>query len=221
MTPKPILALAAILTSAGAMAAPPPAPPVAAQRPYPVKGADGLTRTDPYYWLRDDTRKNPEMLAYLKDENAYADAVLAPLKPLEDRLYGEFVGRIKQDDSTVPYRQRGYYYYNRYEMGQEYPIVARRKGAMSAPEEILLDQPAMGRGKGYFQIGDSRTSQDNRLLAYAEDDVGRRQYVLRVKDLATGRLLTDEVPNVEPGFVWADDNRTLFYVEKDPVTLLS
>jgi oligopeptidase B len=220
---KLVLALAlsaAVLVAAGAPAAE-PAPPVAAQKPFTVKGPDGLTRTDPYYWLRDDTRKNPEMLAYLNAENAYADAVLAPLKPLEDRLYGEFVGRIKQDDSSVPYRQRGYLYYTRFEQGQDYPIMARRKGTMAAPEEVLLDEPAMGRGKGYFSIGDAVASQDNRLLAYAEDVVGRRQYVLRFKDIATGRLLPDVVQNVEPGFVWADDNRTLFYVEKDPVTLLS
>jgi oligopeptidase B len=161
------------------------------------------------------------MLAYLNAENAYADAALAPLKPLQEKLYGEFVGRIKQDDSTVPYRKNGYYYYSRFETGQDYPIVARRKGSMTAPEEVLLDQPAMGKDKGYFQIGNSRVSPDNRLLAYAEDVVGRRQYVLRVKDIGSGRLLADEVPNAEPGFVWAGDNRTLFYVEKDPVTLLS
>ncbi|HEY0312576.1 MAG TPA: S9 family peptidase [Allosphingosinicella sp.] len=223
MKPKPILALALlplVALAAAAIAAPPQSPPLAAQKPYPVKGPDGLTRTDPYYWLRDDTRKNPDMLAYLKDENSYADAVLAPLKPLEDRLYGEFVGRIKQDDTSVPARQRGYFYYTRYETGQDYPIVARRQGSMQAPEEVLLDEPAMGKGRGYFQVGTYEVSPGNRLLAYAEDIVGRRQYVLRVKDLATGKLLADEVANVEPDVVWADDNRTLFYIEKDPVTLL-
>jgi len=216
-----LLGLAALMLPAIASAQTVPSPPVAAKKPHQVKGPAGIVRDDPYYWLRDDTRKNPEMLAYLTAENAYADAALAPLKPLQEKLYEEFVGRIKQDDSSVPYRKRGYLYYSRFEAGQDYPIVARRKGSMAAPEEVLLDQPAMGRDKGYFQIGGFQPSPDSRLLAYAEDVVGRRQYVLRVKDMASGRLLADEVPNVESDFVWADDNRTIFYVEKDPVTLLS
>jgi oligopeptidase B len=216
-----LLGLAALMLPVVALAQALPSPPVAARKPYQVKGPGGIAREDPYYWLRDDTRKNPEMLAYLNAENAYADAVLTPLKPLQERLYGEFIGRIKQDDSSVPYRQRGYLYYTRFETGQDYPIVARRKGSMTAPEEVLLDEPAMGKGKGYFQIGEYGPSPDSRLLHYAEDVVGRRQYVLRVKDLATGALLPDAVENVEPNIVWADDNRTLFYIEKDPVTLLS
>jgi oligopeptidase B len=216
-----LLGLAALMLPVVALAQALPSPPVAARKPYQVKGPGGISRDDPYYWLRDDTRKNPEMLAYLTAENAYADAALAPLKPLQEKLYGEIVGRIKQDDSSVPYRKRGYLYYSRFETGQDYPVIARRKGAMTAPEEVLLNQAAMGKGKGYFQIGGYEVSPDNRRLAYAEDVVGRRQYVLRVKDIASGTALADEVPNAEPDFVWADDNRTLFYVEKDPVTLLS
>jgi len=216
-----LLGLAALMLPAVALAQTPPSPPVAAKKPHQVKGPGGIVRDDPYYWLRDDTRKNPEMLAYLNAENAYADSALAPLKPLQEKLYGEFIGRIKQDDSSVPYRKNGYYYYSRFETGQDYPIVARRRGAMTAPEEVLLDQPAMGKDKGYFQIGGYQVSPDNRLLAYAEDVVGRRQYVLRVKDIASGRPLADEIPNVESNYVWADDNKTIFYLEKDPVTLLS
>ncbi|KQS05146.1 peptidase [Sphingomonas sp. Leaf357] len=197
-----------------------PKPPVAAKKPFLVKSPNGA-RQDDYYWLRDDTRKNPEMLADLKAENAYADAVLSPTKPLQDTLYKEVVGRIKQDDSSVPYLKRGYYYYTRFETGADYPVTARRKGAMSAPEEIMLDQPKMAAGKGFFAVGSTAVSPDNALLAFAEDTVGRRQYILRVKDIATGKLLTDEIPNVEPGAVWADDNKTILYVEKDPVTLLS
>jgi oligopeptidase B len=197
-----------------------PKPPVAAKKPHEI-AAPGGTRQDEYYWLRDDTRKDPEMLAYLAAENAYADQVLAPTRPLQDKLYGEIVGRVKQDDSTVPYRLRGYWYYTRFEAGQDYPVQARRKGEMSAPEEVMLDQNAMAAGKGFFAVGGSVVSQDNRLLAYAEDTVGRRQYVLKVKDLATGQTLDDAVPNVETDLVWADDNKTIFYVDKDPVTLLS
>ncbi len=196
------------------------APPVAARKPHVVHSPNG-DREDDYYWLRDDTRQNPEMLSHLKAENSYADAVLAKTKPLADTLYGEFVGRIQQDDSSVPVRERGYWYYRRYEAGADYPVVARRKGEMTAPEEVLLDEPKMAEGKGFFAVDGAVVSPDNRLLAYAEDTVGRRQYVLRFKDLETGATLDDIVPNAEPDFVWADDNRTVLYVEKDPVTLLS
>ena len=205
--------------SAGALAQSAPVPPVAAQKPHVVKGP--VDRNDPYYWLRDDTRKNPEMLAYLNAENAYADAVLAPTKPLQDKLYSEFIGRIKQDDSYRPVRERGYFYYTRFETGQDYPIVARKLGSLKAKEQVMLDEPAMAKGHGFFSVGDRAVSQNNRLLAYALDTVGRRQYTLKVKDLTTGQTLADDVANVEPNLAWADDNRTIYYVEKDPVTLLS
>jgi oligopeptidase B len=197
-----------------------PTPPVAATRSHAVTAPFGATRNDEYYWLRDDRRENREVLDYLDAENAYADAVLADSQPLQERLYGEIVGRIKQDDASVPYRLRGYWYYTRYETGKDYPINARRPGTMAAPEEILFDQNAMAEGKGYFSLGDSEISQDNQLIAWAEDDVGRRQYVLRVKDLRSGEVLPDRVDNIEPNLVWADDNRTIFYIEKDPETLL-
>jgi oligopeptidase B len=198
-----------------------PKPPVAETRPHDVQAPFGATRKDEYYWLRDDTRKDAKMLAYLKDENAYADALLASSKPLAGKLYDEIVGRIKQDDSSVPYRLRGYWYYSRYEAGKDYPIVARRAGSMDAPEELMLDENEMAAGHNFFQVGESCVSQDNKLLAYAEDIVGRRQYVLRVKDIASGKLLEDAIPNIEPNIEWGDDNKTLYYIEKDPVTLLS
>ena len=214
-----VFAAMAAALAGGVQAQTIPQPPVAAQKPYTVKGP--VDRNDPYYWLRDDTRKNAEMLAYLNAENAYADAVLAPLKPLQDRLFNEIVGRIKQDDSSVPYRKRGYHYYTRFETGQDYPVVARKPGSLKAKEQVLLDQPAMAKGHGFFSVGDWQVSQDNRLLAYAEDVVGRRQYKLKVKNLTSGKALSDLVENIEPSIVWADDNRTLYYIEKDPVTLLS
>ncbi|QNM83856.1 S9 family peptidase [Sphingomonas sabuli] len=214
-----LVSAAAIAVPSIAIAQAAPVPPVAETVPYTVKGPKD--RNDPYYWLRDDSRKNPKMLAYLKAENAYADAMLADTKPLQDRLYQEIIGRIKQDDSSVPFRERGYFYYTRFETGADYPILARKRGNLSAPEEILLDQPAMAKGHGFFSVGEWVVSPNNQLLAYAEDVVGRRQYVLKFKDLATGRTLTDTVQNVEPNFVWADDNRTVYYVEKDPTTLLS
>ncbi len=219
---KPALCLlVASLMTSNVHAAPALTPPDAEKQPHTVKAPFGATRTDDYYWLRDDTRENPKMLAYLNAENAYTDQVVAPLKPLEDTLYKEIVARIKQDDASVPARDRGYWYYTRYETGKDYPIQARRKGSMDAPEEILLDINVMAEGKNFFDVGDADVSQDNHLLAWVEDDVGRRQYVIRFKDLRTGQVLPDRIENVSPNVVWADDNRTLFYVENDPDTLLT
>jgi oligopeptidase B len=196
-----------------------PKPPMAVQKPHTVKGPKD--RVDLYYWLRDDTRKDPEVLGYLNAENAYADAIMAPLKPLQAKLEAEMIGRVKPDDSTVPVRKRGYYYYSRYDAGQDYPVVARKQGSLTAREQVLLDEPSMAKGHGFFSVSSWEVSTDNRLLAYAEDTVGRRQYTLKVKDLATGKVLSDAVPNIEPEIAWADDNKTIFYIEKDPVTLLS
>jgi oligopeptidase B len=160
-----------------------PTPPIAETRPHAVTAPAG-TRNDEYYWLRDDTREDAKVLAYLNAENAYADALLASSKPLAGKLYEEIVGRIKQDDASVPYRLRGYWYYSRYETGKDYPIVARRKESMEAEEEILLDENAMAAGHEFFMVGESEVSQDNRLLAWADDTIGRRQYTLRVKEIA-------------------------------------
>lgn len=177
-------------------------------------------RKDDYYWLRDDTRRSKEVIDYLEAENAYTNSVLAPTQALQDDLYKELVARIKQDDSSVPVLHRGWWYYTRYDTGREYPIYARRRRAMSAPEHVMLDGNALAAGKSFFQIGAWSVSPNGRLLAYAEDDVGRRQYTLKVKDLRTGAMLADTLANVQPNFVWANDNKTLLYVEKDPVTLL-
>jgi oligopeptidase B len=195
-------------------------PPVAARKPHRVLSPNG-TRDDSYYWLRDDTRKSKEVLNYLNDENAYTNSVLAPTQALQDELYEELVGRIKQDDASVPVLRRGWWYYTRYETGREYPIYARRRRSMSAPEHVMLDGNALAAGKSFYQIGAWSVSPNGRMLAYAEDDVGRRQYELRVKNLDTGKVLADTVANIEPNLVWANDNKTLLYVEKDPVTLLS
>ena len=213
MSPPNATSPAAALTAAAA------SPPVAARKPYEVASPNG-TRTDEYYWLRDDERKNPQVLDYLNAENAYADAQLAPIAPLKQKLYDEIVARIKQDDASVPYRKDGYWYYTRYETGKEYPIHARRKGSMEAPEQVLLDVNAMAQGKDFFQVDDMAVSPDGTLLAWAEDAVGRRQYVLRVKHIATGELLPDRIENAEANIEWAADNRTFLYIEKDPQTLL-
>src|SRR5690606_3345670 len=130
------------------------------------------------------------------------------------------------DDSSVPYRERGFWYYTRYEAGQDYPIHARRPDVLGhydeeASEEVLLDVNAMARGKDYFSVGDYEVTPDNAILAWAEDDVGRRQYTIRFRNLATGETYPDVITGVSPNLVWADDNRTLFYVENDPETLLT
>ncbi len=224
MKPLPALLAATLLMSTSipsTLAATQATPPDVAKKPHVVTAPFGAQRQDEYYWLRDDTRTNPQMLDYLKAENAYADAVLAPLKPLQDTLYKEIVARIKQDDASVPYRERGYWYYTRFETGKDYPVHARRKGSMEAPEEVMLDVNALADGKGYYSVGTWEVSQDNRLLAYADDAVGRRQYTIRFKDLSTGQVLPDQIPGVSPDVVWADDNKTLFYVENDPETLLT
>ena len=195
--------------------------PIAAKKPRDVVAPFGAMRSDPYYWLRDDTRQNPEMLANLNAENSYADNVLAPLKPLRTAVLAEITRRIKQDDASVPYRKNGYYYAIRFEAGRDYPIITRRKDSLRAPEEIMLDQPQMAKGQNYFAISASEISPDNRFLAYAEDLVGRRQYTIKIKDLSTNTTTADAIANAEPNFVWADDNKTIFYIEKDPVTLLS
>ena len=194
-------------------------PPVAAQRPRTLASPPG-TRVDEYHWLRDDERADAEVLAHLAAENAYRQAALAHVQPLEQALYDEIVARIRQDDSTVPYRYRGHWCYARYETGDEYPVYARRAGSMDAPEEVLLDLRELARGHDFYELGDFDASPDDRILAWTDDTVGRRQHTLRFKDLRTGALLPDVIPNVEEGFAWAADSRTVLYVEKDPQTLL-
>ena len=199
----------------------PATPPVADERPHEVAAPHGATRQDEYYWLRDDERADPDMLAYLEAENGYADAVMAPLADSQAALYEELVGRIKQDDSSVPYKYKDYWYYTRFEEGQEYPIYARRRGNMDAPEEIMLDVNQLAEGHDFYQVGNWRVSPDQTLLAYVEDTVGRRQYTLRVKDLGGDETLSVQIAGVSSSLAWAADNRTLFYVVNDAETLLT
>jgi len=194
-------------------------PPRAAVRPHPIASPHG-TRIDPYYWLRDDSREDPEVLAYLKAENEYRAASMAPTAALEQRLYEEFIARLKQDDSSVPYRKAGYWYYTRYEPGQEHGIHARRRGSLEAPEEILIDGNERARGHDFYQLGGLEVSRGARWLAFCEDTIGRREYTLRFKDLATGEVLSEAIERVETDLAWANDERTVLYVEKDPETLL-
>ena len=194
-------------------------PPQAPLRPTDVPSPFG-TRSDPYYWMRDDARADPGVLAHLAAENAYCDAVLGHLKPLEELLYAEMIGRLKQDDSTVPALENGYWYYSRYETGREYPVYARRGPSRDGPEQVLIDASREAKGRDYYEVGGLEVSPDNRILAYAEDTVGRRQYSVRFRDLAGRATYADRLENVEPDLAWADDSRTLLYVAKHPETLL-
>jgi oligopeptidase B len=193
--------------------------PVAARRAHTVASPHGA-RTDPYYWLRDDTRQDPEVLAYLSAENAYKERQLAAIKPLENKLYSEIIARLKQDDATVPYRKHGFWYYARFEPGKEHPIFARRKGSPDAPEEVLLDANERAVGHDYYQIGSVEVSPNAERLAFSEDTVGRREYRLCFKNLGSGEILEDLISGVESDIAWANDNATVLYVEKDPETLL-
>jgi len=194
-------------------------PPVAPQRPHVVHSPCG-ERIDPWYWLRDDERRDPDVLAYLHAENAWREAALAPLQPLEDTLYAEIIARLKQDDASVPYRKDGWWYYRRYATGLEYPVYARRAGSMDSPEQVMLDANELAAGLDYYQVGAFEVSPDGNWLAWCEDVVGRRQYRLRFRNLVSGEILPDVIEDVEPEFAWASDNRTLLYVAKDPETLL-
>jgi oligopeptidase B len=196
-----------------------PKPPIAAVRPHSVGSRFG-DRMDPYYWLRDDARTDPQVLRYLQEENAFRQRSMAAAKPLEDQLYDEIFARLKQDDSTVPYRKGGYWYYIRFEPGQEHPIFGRRKTSPDAPEEILLDANVLARGHEYYRIGAMEISVDDCWLAFCDDTVGRRQFTLRFKNLISGEIQATAIADVEADVAWANDNRTVLYIEKDPETLL-
>ena len=188
-----------------------PAPPAAERRAH-VDTLHGEVREDPYFWLR--VKSDPAVTRYLEAENAYAKAALAHTEKAQARLYEEMLSRIKQTDLSVPYRQRGYFYYNRTEEGKQYPILARKPGSLQSPEEVMLDVNELARGLGFMSLGGASVSDDDKLLAYSTDSTGFRQYVLRVKDLRTGQVLPDRREKVV-SFAWAADNRTLFYTVED------
>lgn len=204
-----------------------PAAPVAQQVPYQVPSPHG-ERSDPYYWLRDDTRSKPEVLDYLRAENAYTEAWFATDggagagsgKDLEEQMFAEMRARIQEDDSSVPAFDRGYWYYTRYETGKQHPIYARKPGSLEAPEQLVLDVNQLAAGHSFFLVGGWSISPDGHRVAWGEDTVGRNQFTLRFKDLRTGALLPDTVEHVSANCVWADDE-TIFYSAKDPVTLRS
>ena len=172
----------------------------------------GDRRADDYFWLRG--KDDPEVMAYLRAENAHTEAVMKPSAALVDTLYAEMLARIKEDDQTVPYRRGDYFYYSRTEQGKQYPILCRKLGSVDAPEEVTLDLNALAAGHPFFALGMAVVSDDGHLLAYTTDLTGFRQYTLSVKDLRTGALLPDHIEKVV-SIAWAADDRTLFYVTED------
>ena len=188
------------------------------------------TRVDDYFWMRlSDEQKNAEnpdeqtknVLDYLNAENAYKDKMLEHTVPFQESLFDEIVGRIKQDDESVPYKENGYFYYSRYEEGQEYPIYCRKKGNLDAEEEIILNVNILAEGYDYYQIAGMSISEDNKLLAYGVDTVSRRRYTIYFMSLETGKLLSDEIPNTTGRVTWANDNKTVLFSTKDEQTLRS
>lgn len=194
-------------------------PPVAPPRPHPLNN-HGETRIDPYYWLRDDDRQDPEVLAYLQAENAYTEAVLAPTRPLQQTLYQEMRGRLKPDDCSLPYFERGYWYVTRYQAEGEHPVYERHAGALSAPAECLLDADARGRHADYYDVGDWEVSPDNRWLLVSEDWLSRRQYRISVRELPLGEWQDEGVEHTSGELVWTADSQAFFYVKLEEETLL-
>ncbi len=173
----------------------------------------GDTRVDNYFWLRD--RKDPDTTKYLEAENGYTETVMKGTSALQSKLYAEMLGRIKQTDLSVPTRRDGYFYYTRTEEGKQYAIHCRKKGTLDAPEEILMDENAMAAGKKYFRIGNFSVSPNHRLLAYSVDYDGDEEYTIHVKDLTTGKLQADQIPNTYYSLEWGNDNATFFYTVLD------
>ncbi len=190
----------------------------------------GDRRVDPYFWMRlTDEQKlasNPDeqtqnVVNYLNAENDYTSSQLKATEQLQETLYEEMVARVKQDDASVPYFKNGYWYYTRYEQGKEYPIYCRKQGSLDNAEEILLDVNKEGESYSYYNVTGLAVSRDNKLLAFNEDTLSRRIYTVRVKNLETGEMLEDRLPNSDGSLAWANDNKTLFYTTKNEVSLLS
>jgi oligopeptidase B len=191
-----------------------PAPPVAKKVPKTTE-INGRELVDNYFWLRD--KQNPEVAAYLQAENAYTDAVMKPTEGLQKKLYGEMLSRIKETDVEVPYKEDNYFYYTRTEAGKQYSIYCRKRGSLDAAEEVLLDVNELAKGQKFMSVRMFAVSDDGNLLAYTTDNVGFRQYVLAVKDLRSGKLLSDHAERVG-SVVWANDDKTIFYTVEDATT---
>ena len=214
-----ITAILLVMGAGLATSTPEATPTLAERRPHEVASAHG-TRVDAYYWLRDDTRSRPDVLGHLRAENAYYEAMSAPYRGLVAKLEKELVGRLKQDDTSVPYKYKDSLYYTRFETGKEYPVYARR-GVGASAEQVLVDANREAEGKAFYQVGARAVSARQDKVAFLEDAVGRRQYTLRIRDIASGKDLGERIAGLSPFAAWANDDKTVYYVENDPVTLLS
>ena len=192
--------------------------PTAPKRPYEIT-QHGQTRIDNYYWMRD--RSDPEVLKYLHAENDYLEEIMGHTKSLQETLYAEMKSRIKETDSTIPEKRGEYFYYSRQEAGKQYPIYCRKKGSLDHPEEILLDQNGLAEGKSFCSVGALTVSPDGNKLAYSLDVEGGEVYTIYVKDLVTGTLFPEAIPNTfssvyfHTGVEWGNDSETLFYLTLD------
>ncbi len=194
-------------------------PPKANKIPH-VMTEHGDSRTDNYYWLRDDARKDKQVIDYLKAENAYTESVMAAGKTLENTLYNEMVERMAQNDASVPYDYNGYTYQTIYQEGKDFPIYQRKPIGSDGEWEILVDGNERAKGYEFYQLGDLAISPDNKRIAIAEDKEGRRNYTVAYKDLTDKIWQENVLTNISANLVWANDSQTLFYVDKDPQTLL-
>ncbi len=190
-------------------------PPSAQKKPY-KRTIHGDTAVDNYYWLRE--RESEEVLAYLNEENAYLQKKMQHTEALQRRLYEEITERIKPDEQSVPFFENNFWHYTRYEAGKEHPLYCRKK-TLEFAEEILIDVNKNSEGMPFYEIGDYSLSPDNKLLAFSEDTLGRRQYNIRIKNLETGDFFAETIPNTDGNIVWANDNKTVFYARKDAETL--
>lgn len=192
--------------------------PVAQKKPFPMT-IHNHTRIDDYYWL--NNRENPEVIHYLNAENTYTEKVMAPIASKQESLFEEMKARIKEKDESVPYKDGSYFYYSKFIEGGEYPVYCRKHKTLDAPEEIMLDGNEMAKGQTYFQIGGFEVSDNEDILAYGEDTISRRNYILKFKNLKTGQIYPESIENTEGGsYAWAADNKTFFYVIRDQQTLL-
>lgn len=178
------------------------------------------TRTDNYYWMRDDKRSDPEIIAHLNAENAYTDAVMAHTEALQQQLFEEIKGRIVKDDNSVPVKQGNYFYSSEVTGDNEYPISVRADDFAGTNKTILLDINELAKNHEYYNVSSLSISQDENLLAYGEDTVSRRIYTIKVKNLTTGEYLTDEIIGTSGSVAWQNDNKAFYYIKKDPQTLL-
>lgn len=191
-------------------------PPVAEVLPFEITPKHGDVRVDNYYWMND--RENPKVIEYLSAENQYLDTMMGHTKVFQERLFNEMKGRIKEDDSTVPYKLDDYYYYVRYVEGGEYPVYCRKKGSMDGSEEIIMDGNELGKDKAYLNFYTS-ISPDHNLAAIIMDTQGRNFYSIMIKDMRTGEILPDRIEDTRGGIAWTNDNQSFYYSVPDKQTL--